>query len=325
MYGNVSRFNFYRIADLAMNQSYYHDGEDDDHQYAPMFIASGVLAWAYVFAFIRILALTKASRRLGTLQISLTKILVNVIHFLCIFSFIVFAFAMGLTELFWYYKTEMSLEKRSNHSGNAMKCSLSKFNGLGKTLEKLFWYLFGYLDSDDFNTDYCGKSSFISFSGWLLLGTYHVVAVIIFLNLLIAMMAISFEKVSDNKALQWKFHRTSVWIHYFQKGCSLPPPMNLIPNPLRVLGKVRNFVKALRNLSCFEKEENATLRDVEINQNWHAFRMRRRAGSTNLKEASNVETAANKVRKDLQEHLAKNVEFKLLERHKVKHLLKKKS
>ena len=305
-----------------MNQSLYHDNKDDDHQHAPMFITSGLLAWAYVFAFIRIIALTKVNRRLGTLQISLTKILVNVIHFLCIFSLIIFAFGMGFTELFWYYKTEMSLAKGNNHTGNTSKCSLSKFNGLGKTLERLFWCLFGCLDSDDFHTDYCGKSPFISISGWLLLGTYHVVAVIIFLNLLIAMMAISFEKVSDNKEKQWKFHRTSVWIHYFQKGYSLPPPMNLIPHPLKTLKKVRSFVQALRNLSCFVKKENPTLGEIEINEKWDDFRMRRRVGSTNLKEASNVERAANKVRKDLREHLAKNVELKLLERHKVRHLLK---
>uniref|UniRef100_F6ZFR2 Ion transport domain-containing protein n=3 Tax=Ciona intestinalis TaxID=7719 RepID=F6ZFR2_CIOIN len=68
-------------------------------------VAEGLMACAYVFVFIRLLGLTRVDRTLGPLQISLARMVKDVVQFLCIFAFILFAFALALTELYWFYGT----------------------------------------------------------------------------------------------------------------------------------------------------------------------------------------------------------------------------
>ena len=35
----------------------------------------------------------------------------------------------------------------------------------------------------------------------------------------------------DDRDVEWKFARAKLWIDYFEDGCTLPTPFNLIPNP----------------------------------------------------------------------------------------------
>lgn len=63
-------------------------------------------------------------------------------------------------------------------------------------------------------------------------GLFHAWAVVVMLNMLIAMMSHSFDRVRDNAEVEWKFHRTHTWMKFIRKGIyPRPPPMNLIPSP----------------------------------------------------------------------------------------------
>ena len=48
------------------------------------------------------------------------------------------------------------------------------------------------------------------------------------LNLLIAIMNATVQKVYDRKQLYWKFARTSIWIEYFDQGSGIPIPFSII-------------------------------------------------------------------------------------------------
>lgn len=313
------------MIDVVANGGFIRGNKNDSRYYQTRLIASGVLAWAYVLAFLRILSFTKANRRFGPLQISLMKILANVFDFLFIFSLIIFSFGMGLTELFWYHRMELNSSRNYNISKTNASCYLSEFDGLGKTLAQLFWSLFGYLDVEDYESGSCKKNYFVIWNGLVLLGAYHVAAVIVILNMLIAMMAISFQKISNEKEAQWKFHSTALWIYYFQKSCTLPPPMNLIPNPISLFRKFKHIQKKIWNFSCFEQMKEFIISKIRkaLNIADLCGKQQKNEGPI-LEESSDIETGINGYDKNTKAYLAKNVEFKLLERFKVKYLLKKK-
>ena len=35
----------------------------------------------------------------------------------------------------------------------------------------------------------------------------------------------------DDRDVEWKYARAKLWIDFFEDGCTLPTPFNLIPNP----------------------------------------------------------------------------------------------
>ncbi len=48
------------------------------------------------------------------------------------------------------------------------------------------------------------------------------------MNLLIAVMNATIQKVQDRKHLYWKFVRTSIWLEFFVDSYALPPPFSIL-------------------------------------------------------------------------------------------------
>ncbi|CAK8677996.1 unnamed protein product [Clavelina lepadiformis] len=194
----------------------------------PRLLASGFLAWTYVFVFLRTLRLVKPNRILGPLQVSLSRMMVNAIEFLLFFCLVIFAFGLGLTEVYWYDGTAEAIAARCGNATTIDHCNDPFFGNLVKSLLDLYWTLFGYVDpyQIDLNTSY-------NFTQWVassLFAMYHVVAIIIMLNMLIAMMSKSYDVISENKEVEWKFQSSITWIHYSRGQFILPPPMNIVPH-----------------------------------------------------------------------------------------------
>ena len=61
-----------------------------------------------------------------------------------------------------------------------------------------------------------------------LFAVYQVLVAIILLNLLIAMMNSTVQKIQDKRMLYWKFERTSVWLDFISNMYILPPPLYLL-------------------------------------------------------------------------------------------------
>ena len=279
--------------------------------FEPRLISTVFLAWAYVFAFLRVLSLIRTNRVIGPLQVSVAKMLVDVVQFFSVFGVILISFSLALTELFWYYGTP---------EGNIVVCANNQtdcqvlFDGIGLSLGELFWSLFGYFELSDVPFNY--QIAFIYWAAVVLLGTYHVVAVIILINMLIAMMAKSFEVTTENRDVEWKFHRTVVWIRFVRREFTRPPPMNLLPNPYTMYKKIRRFVRWV-GLKVFEyrtQEEEQQMRN----------RLHRRGKSDVFlvqRQLRQLENAAFNEKKNLRKVLSKKVRVLLVERYKFSKLL----
>ncbi|PFX26520.1 Short transient receptor potential channel 6 [Stylophora pistillata] len=112
-------------------------------------------------------------------------------------------------------------------------------------LRKLFWALFDKTDLEAFEFE---SSTFYitQTTGETLFAIFNIVAILISLNMLIAMMSNSFQQIADDADIQWKFSRTGMWMQYVDKGSVLPPPFNLLPNRkhfVELCRRIKNWIK----------------------------------------------------------------------------------
>ncbi|CAL1277746.1 unnamed protein product [Larinioides sclopetarius] len=76
--------------------------------------------------------------------------------------------------------------------------------------------------------------------GRTLFAVYELLMIIALVNTLIAILSNTFQKVVDNADVEFKFHRTKQWMHFFDESTLVPSPFNLIPS-----------VSFFRNLATF--------------------------------------------------------------------------
>nr|XP_020476104.1 short transient receptor potential channel 4 isoform X1 [Monopterus albus]XP_020476105.1 short transient receptor potential channel 4 isoform X1 [Monopterus albus]XP_020476106.1 short transient receptor potential channel 4 isoform X1 [Monopterus albus]XP_020476107.1 short transient receptor potential channel 4 isoform X1 [Monopterus albus]XP_020476108.1 short transient receptor potential channel 4 isoform X1 [Monopterus albus] len=207
----------------------------------PTLVAEAVFAIANIFSSLRLISLFTANSHLGPLQISLGRMLLDILKFLFIYCLVLLAFANGLNQLYFYYETKASDEK-GNCTGIRCAEQNNAFSTLFETLQSLFWSIFGLINLYVTNVD--ANHHFTEFVGATMFGTYNVISLVVLLNMLIAMMNNTYQHIADHADIEWKFARTKLWMSYFEEGATLPAPFNIIPSP-----------KSLWYLMCWIKRQ----------------------------------------------------------------------
>ncbi|CAO1399889.1 unnamed protein product [Diamesa tonsa] len=201
----------------------------------PQLIAEGLFAAANIFSALKLVHLFSINPHLGPLQISLGRMVIDIVKFFFIYTLVLFAFACGLNQLLWYYA---DLEKAKCYSmpggladwdnqGDACM-KWRRFGNLFESSQSLFWASFGMVGLENF--ELLGIKTYTRFWGLLMFGSYCVINVIVLLNLLIAMMSNSYAMIEQHSDTEWKFARTKLWMSYFEESATLPPPFNIFPN-----------------------------------------------------------------------------------------------
>ncbi|XP_054261415.1 transient-receptor-potential-like protein [Macrosteles quadrilineatus] len=237
----------------------------------PQLIAEGLFAAANVLSALKLVHMFSINPHLGPLQISLGRMVIDIVKFFFIYSLVLFAFACGLNQLLWYFA---ELERRKcyslpgemadwdNHGDSCTKWR--SFGNVFEASQSLFWASFGMVGLDSF--DLMGIKTYTRFWGLLMFGSYSVINVIVLLNLLIAMMSNSYALIEQHSDTEWKFARTKLWMSYFEESATLPPPFNIFPTPkmiLKLLG-IRKKDK-LRRICSKKRAKQEKERDFRYN------------------------------------------------------------
>ncbi|KAM6420268.1 short transient receptor potential channel 4 isoform 1-T2 [Pluvialis apricaria] len=191
----------------------------------PTLVAEALFAIANIFSSLRLISLFTANSHLGPLQISLGRMLLDILKFLFIYCLVLLAFANGLNQLYFYYETN----EPGNCKGIRCEKQNNAFSTLFETLQSLFWSIFGLINL--YVTNVKARHEFTEFIGATMFGTYNVISLVVLLNMLIAMMNNSYQLIADHADIEWKFARTKLWMSYFEEGGTLPTPFNVIPSP----------------------------------------------------------------------------------------------
>ncbi|XDV54218.1 hypothetical protein PO909_022561 [Leuciscus waleckii] len=192
----------------------------------PTLVGEALFAIANIFSSLRLISLFTANSHLGPLQISLGRMLLDILKFLFIYCLVLLAFANGLNQLYFYYDI-----KNTNGTCKGIRCQdqNNAFTTMFETLQSLFWSIFGLVQLHVTNVK--PEHEFTEFVGATMFGTYNIISLVVLLNMLIAMMNNSYQHIADHADIEWKFARTKLWMSYFEEGGTLPPPFNIIPSP----------------------------------------------------------------------------------------------
>ncbi|KAM9827226.1 short transient receptor potential channel 5a [Neosynchiropus ocellatus] len=235
--------DWWNLMDFAMNSLYlatislkivayvkYNSSRprEEWEMWHPTLIAEALFAIANIFSSLRLISLFTANSHLGPLQISLGRMLLDILKFLFIYCLVLLAFANGLNQLYFYYETTAA-EEPSNCKGIRCEKQNNAFSTLFETLQSLFWSIFGLLNL--YVTNVKARHEFTEFVGATMFGTYNIISLVVLLNMLIAMMNNSYQLIADHADIEWKFARTKLWMSYFDEGGTLPPPFNIVPSP----------------------------------------------------------------------------------------------
>uniref|UniRef100_A0A1I8JHK4 ANK_REP_REGION domain-containing protein n=1 Tax=Macrostomum lignano TaxID=282301 RepID=A0A1I8JHK4_9PLAT len=158
----------------------------------PTLLSEAVFSIANVFSFARIIFLFQVNEHLGPLQISLGCMVIDIAKFIFIFYLVITSFACGLNQLYFYYAQDHNIRNDG-------------FATLTNSYQTLFWSLFGVTNRRDVIIQSASPTTSTS-SGFgegrttevvaeLMLLTYHFVAIIVLVNMLIAMMSSSFQNI----------------------------------------------------------------------------------------------------------------------------------
>ncbi|CAJ0579097.1 unnamed protein product, partial [Mesorhabditis spiculigera] len=210
---------YHNSGDRFVMRTYWQGNE-------PMLLAEALFAVGNVFSFARIIYLFQTNPYLGPLQISLGCMLVDVAKFCFIFVLIISSFSIGLAQLYWYYRLPVCL-------GDECRDEPNVFSSIYDSYLTLLWSVFSITKVED--TTVVEDHHLTQLFGRALFITYHMTSIVVLLNMLIAMMSHSFQTINDHADLEWKFHRTKLWMAHFDEGSSLPPPFNIVVTPKAVL------------------------------------------------------------------------------------------
>ncbi|XP_066148800.1 short transient receptor potential channel 5-like [Euwallacea fornicatus] len=211
------------------------------HHLDPLLIAEGTFAIAVIMAFLKLLFFCKLNYYLGPLQISLGKMCVDMAKYFTIFSIIILSFSAGLCRFYQYYDGMVQIDE------NQMKTQqVSSFVDIFSTLKTLFWailcmtplesadVIIENLPGDTPASTIINKHSFTEAIGYICFALFEVLIVIMIVNMLIATMSSTFQRVLDNLDVEWTFGKTDFYIEYMLHTIT-PSPFNLIPTPAGVI------------------------------------------------------------------------------------------
>ncbi|KAF4082069.1 hypothetical protein AMELA_G00147420 [Ameiurus melas] len=244
---------------------------NDWEMWHPTLVAEALFAIANIFSSLRLISLFTANSHLGPLQISLGRMLLDILKFLFIYCLVLLAFANGLNQLYFYYETEAS-NKTGNCKGIRCVQQNNAFSTLFETLQSLFWSIFGLISLYVTNVD--PEHQFTEFVGATMFGTYNIISLVVLLNMLIAMMNNSYQHIADHADIEWKFARTKLWMSYFEEGGTLPPPFNIIPSPKSAWYLIRWIKKHIckrtrsERTATFGSISRRAARNVHINHQY---------------------------------------------------------
>ncbi|CAH8586051.1 unnamed protein product [Schistosoma margrebowiei] len=236
---------------------YINRGQWDS--FDPVLVSECLFAAANIVSTLKLVYVFTVSPQLGPLQISLGRMLHDILRFFCVYFLVLVAFAFGFNQLYWFYaknrarnckNVHFTLEEGQKDVYDYCITRGTYFTNLFEIVQSLYWSAYGLIDLTSFNLEY--PHAFTEFVGKLTFGTYSYIAFIVLLNMLIAMMNNSYEQIVGQVDVEWKFARSKLWISYFGEGCTVPVPFNIIPTPksfMYMLNTIRNLF-----LNCYKKK-----------------------------------------------------------------------
>ncbi|XP_078580181.1 uncharacterized protein LOC144864139 isoform X2 [Branchiostoma floridae x Branchiostoma japonicum] len=195
-----------------------------------------LLGFSLLLSFVQFLEFLSFHHLFGPWAIIIRDLMKDMVRFLVILLIFMAGFTLHLAAVYQPVYPPPTVS-----SGDGSIDQTYTIQTPDKTFEILFFSLFGLIEPDNLPTLSTRHPSFIPLFVKMVFGTYMMVAIIVLINLLIAMMSDTYQRIQAQSDIEWKFGRAKL-IRNMNKTSSAPSPLNLITklfSYLRLVYKVK--------------------------------------------------------------------------------------
>ena len=200
-------------------------------------MSESFLGLAAVIVSCKILSIFRTSETFGPLQVSLSLMVIDIFKFLFLFGWVTLAFAVGFSQMYWYFGTNEWNDvtcpefNRHNKKNETIPC---RDAGIFQDTFISFWSLFritlGQLSAKSLKLG--ERHFFVEQFAEIMMAIYRLITVHMMLNMLKAMMNKSYAITLQRNDKVAKHGRTEFWLQYIRRENDRPIPLNLIPTNL---------------------------------------------------------------------------------------------
>lgn len=167
------------------------------------------------------------SKHVGTIQIALFSILKDVRTIFWQFTAAIFAFSIAVTKVYMAEKSFLG----NGSDRQDIFCKTSGISCWWAIISQMGWSLLGQAEEFEPMKSVDSHSVFLAsvlYAGFLIMG------VILLVNMLIALLSNTYQRIQENSLKEWSFKR-AVTIQTYDAYDPIPVPFNIIYSVLKVL------------------------------------------------------------------------------------------
>ncbi|KAH8334197.1 hypothetical protein KR059_007435 [Drosophila kikkawai] len=191
-------------------------------------------ALAFLLACVQILDFLSFHHLFGPWAIIIGDLLKDLARFLAVLAIFVFGFSMhivALNQSFANFSPEdlRSFEKKNRNRGYFSDVRMHPIN----SFELLFFAVFGQTTTEQTQVDKIKNVATPTQPYWveylfkIVFGIYMLVSVVVLINLLIAMMSDTYQRIQAQSDIEWKFGLSKL-IRNMHRTTTAPSPLNLV-------------------------------------------------------------------------------------------------
>ncbi|KAI1299277.1 Ankyrin-3 [Halotydeus destructor] len=204
-------------------QLFYYDRDlrfvDNEQLYHALYIRNQLFAFALLLSFVEFLNFLTFHPLFGPWGVIIQDLIRDLLLFMAILALFLAGFTLQVCAIY-----QPVYRPPSNGNGTIPEIG-SVFQSPALTFEMLFYALFGLVEPDAMPPMHLNPS-FSKYIMKLVFGVYMMVTVIVLINLLIAMMSNTYQRIEAQSDIEWKFGRAKL-IRNMNRTMPTPSPINL--------------------------------------------------------------------------------------------------
>ncbi|XP_033225980.1 serine/threonine-protein phosphatase 6 regulatory ankyrin repeat subunit C [Belonocnema kinseyi] len=190
-----------------------------------LYLRNQLFALSFLLACVQILDFLSFHHLFGPWAIIIGNLMKDLARFLAVLAIFVFGFSMHFVALNQAFKNEpwdkskMEDRKKKNHFSDVKMNPLLAF-------EYLFFAVFGQTTHSELKVE-TQQPEWTSGLFKLAFGVYMLVSVVVLINLLIAMMSDTYQRIQAQSDIEWKYGLSKL-IRNMHRTTTAPSPLNLM-------------------------------------------------------------------------------------------------
>lgn len=194
-------------------------GQMSQQLYHALYIRNQLLAFALLLSFVEFLNFLTFHPLFGPWGVIIQDLIKDLLLFMAILAIFLAGFTLQVCAIY-----QPVYRPPSSNNGTIPEIG-SVFQSPALTFEMLFYALFGLVEPDSMPPMHLNPT-FSKYIMKLVFGVFMMVTVIVLINLLIAMMSNTYQRIEAQSDIEWKFGRAKL-IRNMNRTMPTPSPINL--------------------------------------------------------------------------------------------------